>query len=57
MLKLTTVNVDIFMCINFRGFMKMDNFVCIRIRVLSKTGSLGYHNCNFRGLYIFVDTK
>ena len=37
-----TVNVDIFMCINFRGFMKMGNFVSIKIRVLSIYGSLGF---------------
>ena len=37
-----TVNVDIFACIDFRGFMKMGNFVCIKIRVLCIIGSLGY---------------
>ena len=34
---LNTVDVDIFACIDFRGFMKMDNFACIKIRVLSIT--------------------
>ena len=34
-----TVNVDIFTCIHFHGFMKMGNFTCIKIRVLSITGS------------------
>ena len=51
----TTVNVDIFACINFCGFMKMGNLACIKIRVLSITGSLGYYNSNFRGVYIFAD--
>ena len=36
-----TVNVDIFACINFRGFMKMGNFVCIKISILCMIGSLG----------------
>ena len=36
-----TVNVDLFACINFRGFMKMDNFACIKIRVVCIIGSLG----------------
>ena len=44
-----TVNVDIFACINFRGFMKMGIFVCIKISVLSITGSLGYEKSNFQG--------
>ena len=35
-----TVNVDIFTCIYFRGFMKMVNFACIKIRVFSVTGPL-----------------
>ena len=55
MLVVLTVNVDIFACISFRGFMKMDNFACIKIRVLSITGSLDYHKSNFRGVYIFAD--
>ena len=38
---LNTVNVDIFACIKFRGFMKMGNFACIKIRVLCIIGSLG----------------
>ena len=32
-LTLTTVNVDIFACLNFRRIMKMGNFVCIKTRV------------------------
>ena len=47
------MNVDIFACINFREFAKMDNFVCIKIRVLSATGSIGYYKSNFRGVHIF----
>ena len=35
------VNVDIFACINFRDFMKMGNFACIKIHVLCIIGSLG----------------
>ena len=50
-----TVKVDIFACINFRGFIKMDNFVCIKIRVISIIGSLGYYKSNFRGVHIFAD--
>ena len=49
------MNVDIFVCINIRGFMKMGNFACINIRVLCVIGSLGYHKHNFRGVHIFVD--
>ena len=33
-----TVNVDIFTCINFREIMKMGNFACNKIHVLSATG-------------------
>ena len=35
----------------------MGNFACIKIRVLSITGSLGYFKGNFRGLHIFVDNQ
>ena len=52
---LYTVNVDIFACINFRGFMKMVNFACIKIRVSSITGALGYYRSNFRCVHISVD--
>ena len=47
---LHTVNVDIFACINFRGFMKMGNFACIKIRVFSTNGSLGFNDSNFQGV-------
>ena len=50
-----TVNVDIFTCINFRGFMKIVIFACIKIRVLSIIGSLGYYKSNFQCVYIFAD--
>ena len=53
--KKTTVNVDIFTRINFRGFMKMGNFTCNEICVLSMTSSLGYYKSNFRWVHIFVD--
>ena len=43
----------IFVCIDVRGFMKMDNFACIKIPVLSIFGSLGYYKSNFRGEHIF----
>ena len=45
-------NVDIFACINFRGFMKFGNFACIKIRVLCIIGSIGYNKRNFRGVHI-----
>ena len=48
-----TVNVDIFASINFRGFMKMGNFVCIH--VFSTNDSLGYNDSNFHSIYIFAD--
>ena len=48
-LTFTTVNIDIFACLSFRGIMKMGNFACIQIRVLSITGSLGYQKSNFCG--------
>ena len=41
------MNVDIFACINFRGFKKMGNIARIKIRVLSITGSIDYHNVVF----------
>ena len=50
-----TVNVDIFACINFRGFMKMGNFTWIEIRVFSTKDSLGYYDSNFYSVYIFAD--
>ena len=50
-----TVNVDIFACIHFRGFMKMGHFACIKIRVFSIIISLGYYKTNFRGVHIFAD--
>ena len=53
--KPSTVNVDIFACINFRGFMKMANFACIRIRVLCIIGSLGLYKSNFRCVHNFAD--
>ena len=49
-----TVNVDIFACINFRGFMKMGNFACIKIRVFSTNDSLGYNDSNFHSVYIYI---
>ena len=49
------MNVDIFTCRYFRGFMKMGNFACIKICVLSIFGSLGYDKSNFRGVHIFAD--
>ena len=49
------MNVDIFACMNFRGSMKMDNFMWISIRVLRIIGSLGYHKSYFHGIHIFVD--
>ena len=52
--KYVTVNVDIFACINFRESMKMDNFACIKIRILNITGSLGYFKSNFQGVHIFA---
>ena len=36
------MNIDIFACINFRGFMEIGNFACIKIRVLCIIGSLDY---------------
>ena len=51
----STVNVDIFACVNFRESIKMDNFVCIKIHVLSITGSLGYFKSNFQGVHIYED--
>ena len=38
-----TVNVDILACKIFREFMKMDNFVWIKICVLSIIVSLGFY--------------
>ena len=44
---LSTVNVDIFTCINFLRFDKMGNFTKIFIRILSVLCSLGCDKCNF----------
>ena len=49
------MNVDVFACIHFRGFMKMGNFACIKIRVLGIIDSLGYYKSNFRGVHVFAD--
>ena len=49
------MNIDIFACINFRGFVKIDNFARIQICVLSKIGSLGFYKSNFREIHIFAD--
>ena len=57
MYRVYTVNVDIFACIHFCGFMKMGNFARIEIRALCITGSKGYYKSNLRSLdlYTFVD--
>ena len=44
---LSTVNVDIFTCMNIRGFKKIRNFARIKIHVLSINGSIGYHKKYF----------
>ena len=49
-----TVNVDIFACIHFRGFMKKDNFAWIKIHVLCITGSLGYCKSNFHIVHVYI---
>ena len=49
------MNVDIFACKHFRGFMKKGIFACIKIRVLSIIGSLACYKSNFRGVHIFAD--
>ena len=49
------MNVVIFACVNIRKSMKMDNFACIKIRVLSISGSLGYFKSNFQGVNIFAN--
>ena len=48
---LCTVNVDNFACIHFRGFKKMGNFACVKIRVFSTNNSLGYNDSNFQCIY------
>ena len=48
-----TVNVDIFACMNFRVFMKIGNFECIKIRVLIV--SLGKYKSYFGGVHVFAD--
>ena len=53
--KTITVKVDIFECLNFRGFIKMGNFMCIKIHVFSITSSLCYYKCNFHDVHIFTD--
>ena len=42
-----TVNIDIFLCINILGFMKMGNSACIKICILCIIGSLGYCKSKF----------
>ena len=51
----TTVNVYIFTCINFLGFLKMGNFTCIKIRGLNIIGTIVYFKSNFRDVHIFAD--
>ena len=48
-----TVNVDIFVCINFHEITTMGNFACIKIRVVSNTSSLWYYKSNFQGVHIY----
>ena len=52
---LSTVNVDIFACIDFRGSTKMGNFAWIKICAICKTGSLSYCKNNFHSVYILAD--
>ena len=51
--RMNTVNVDIFASIHFRGFMKMGNFACIKIRVFSTNDSLDYNDGNFHRVYVY----
>ena len=48
------MNVDIFVCIDFRGSLKIGNFACIKIRVFSTSGSLAHYECNFHHVHIFA---
>ena len=43
-MKLYTVNVDIFACTDFQGFMTMVNFACVKTPVSSITG---YYKNNY----------
>ena len=49
---INTVNADIFAWIHFRGFTKIGFLACIKIRVLSINGSLGYHLSNVHGVHM-----
>ena len=49
------MKADIFACTNFREFMKMGNFECIKIRGVGITGSLDYYKGNFEEAHIFAD--
>ena len=47
--------VNIFVHIHFRRFMKMGNFACIKIYVLSIIGYFCYNKSNFPGVHISAD--
>ena len=51
------MNVDIFVCIHFCGFLKMGNLVCIKNHVFTITASLGFYKCYSHGVYIFADIE
>ena len=50
----TTVNVDIFACINFREFAVKGNFACIKIRGFPRYVSLIEYCINIHAVHIFA---
>ena len=46
------MNVDIFVCINVRGFTKLGIFMWIKTWVVRINVSLGYHKRSVHGVHI-----
>ena len=51
----STVNVDIFACINIREFTKIDNFASIYVRVFDNIASKWHNLSYFHVIHIFAN--
>ena len=55
--KIHTVNVDIFMCMNFHEFAKIGNFARIYIRAFEIIVYIWHNKGCFHDIHIFADTS
>ena len=51
----TTANVDIFVCIHFRAFPKIDKFAQINIRVFDIFAIMLHYKSYFHDVHIYAD--